>query len=89
MAEGNSEERIAAWQRARGGVVVADEDVRALIGLLAVLEARAMTEELDPDSVDRIATRLARDGVSTDAGLPAALNVLNQRLRTARGEYAV
>lgn len=85
----SSEERIAAWQRARGGIVVADQDVRVLIGLLAVLEVAAQLDEFDPDLSGRLAARFAREQLPADAGLPAALNALNQRLRSDRGEYSV
>jgi hypothetical protein len=88
-SSGGSEERVAAWQQAQGGVVVADHDVRALVGLLAVLEGGVLLGQLDPDLSDRLAKRLDRDGISSEADLASAVSVLNQRLRTARGEYSV
>jgi hypothetical protein len=84
-----SEQRFAAWQQAHGGVVVGDQDVRVLIGLLAVLEVTALSGELDPDLSDRLMARFSRENLSADVGLQAALNALNQRLRTDRGEYSV
>ena len=84
-----SEQRIAAWQQAHGGVVVADQDVRVLIGLLAVLEVNALSGELDPDLSDRLMARFSRENLPANVGLRAALNALNQRLRTDRGEYSV
>lgn len=84
-----SEERIAAWQQAHGGVVVADQDLRVLLGLLAVLEGTAMLGEFDSDLAARLTARFAREGLSVDAGLETALNALNQRLRTNRGEYSI
>jgi hypothetical protein len=77
-----SEERIAAWQQAHGGVVVADQDVRVLLGVLAVLEGSALLGELDSDLAARLGARFSREGLPADAGLAAALNALNQRLRT-------
>lgn len=72
-----------------------DQDVRALIGVLAVLEGEVMVMELDqqepPEWMHRVAERLARSGLlnSTDSltGLRQGLGDLNQRLRYVLGEY--
>lgn len=71
-----------------------DQDVRALIGVLAVLEGEVRATELDQleptEWMDRVAQRLARSGVldSTDSltGLRQGLGDLNQRLRYVLGE---
>ena len=92
MAEtssGGSEERIAAWQQAAGGLIIADRDIRVVIGLLAVLEGEALLGQLDNELSGRLADRLGREGLPPVPDLAAAFSVLNQRLRTARGEYAV
>lgn len=85
----SSEQRIAAWQQAHGGVVVADQDVRVLIGLLAVLEGASMVDDLGVELAERLGARFAREGLPVDAGLAPAVAELNQRLRTNRGEYAI
>lgn len=72
-----------------------DEDVAALIGLLAVLEGDVWGQsDLDgamPRWAVRIARRLSDDGLlgadPTSADLQAALGGLNDRLRHVRGEY--
>lgn len=71
------------------------QDVAALIGLLAVLERQVWASDSESDDiphwVDRLARRLARDGLlPVDSGtqeLRQTLGNLNQRLRYVLGEY--
>lgn len=72
-----------------------DQDVRALIGMLAVLEGEVRVTELDQlkpqEWMDRVSQRLARVGLlestASVADLREELGDLNQRLRYVRGEY--
>jgi hypothetical protein len=72
-------------------VTLADRDVAALIGILAVLEGEVRSGEAAPHMTRRLSDRLARcelasaDATSDD--LARALSAINQRLRVARGEY--
>lgn len=72
-----------------------DQDVRALIGVLAVLEGEVLVTELDhlvPEEwMQRVLERLVRVGLleskASVAELREELGDLNQRLRHVRGEY--
>jgi hypothetical protein len=88
-----SEDQIKRWQQEHGGVKITDQDVSVLIGLMAELEGCFSTGTVDADLVRRVRDRFAREGL-LDSGaalgdLCGALNALNHRLRTARGEYDV
>jgi hypothetical protein len=71
-------------------VQVSDRDVSLLIGMLAVLEGEALENPRSP-----VMQRLIRDAVTygllaPDVGAERVVDLLsgmNQRLRTARGEY--
>jgi len=63
---------------------IAKVDAAALIGVLAVLQGRALAGDLDGRIVARLSERVG--GVEGPAGLQAALDGLNQRLRFALGE---
>lgn len=66
-------------------------DVKALIGILAVLEGEAMVDGIDPALAMRLRERLVRADLvpsgSHPSQMPQALGDLNQRLRHALGEY--
>ena len=62
------------------------QDAAALVGLLAVLEGRLITGELDPHTVDRLVERLVGPGAGA-AELRVALANLGHRLRYVLGEY--
>lgn len=73
-----------------------DDDVAALIGLLAVLEGELLVSGRDldnniPDWAQRLAARLTKHGLlptePSNRDLRQALNDLNHRLRYALGEY--
>jgi hypothetical protein len=64
---------------------IAKDDAAALIGVLAVLQGHALAGDLDGRLVARLSRRAGGPGGS--AGLAAALDGLNQRLRYALGEY--
>jgi hypothetical protein len=72
-------------------ISLADQDVSALIGLLAILEGATLFGEIPSPLVRRLCTRLSRYGLlRVDADhqtLARALSEMNQRLRVARGEY--
>jgi hypothetical protein len=66
-------------------------DLAALIGLLATLEGEIWADAVSPHLRDRIAGRLAREGLlgssPAERELRQAINDLNHRLRYALGEY--
>lgn len=64
---------------------LAKDDAAALLGVLAGLQGHALVGDIDP----RLMTSLSRrvGGGDGSAGLEAALDGLNQRLRYALGEY--
>lgn len=70
-----------------------ENDLRALIGLLATLEGHLMAGDVDPFMAQSLARRLHDDGAATtaDPGRPLrqGINDLNHRLRFALGEYEV
>jgi hypothetical protein len=72
-------------------VTVADRDVAALIGVLAILEGRVLSGEASPHMTRQLSDRLTRYGLlsagAASQPLAGALHDLNQRLRVARGEY--
>ena len=72
-------------------VTLADQDVSALIGLLAVLEGEVLSGEASSHLVGRLSTRLDRDGLlpadADEQGLAKVLGDMNHWLRVARGEY--
>lgn len=57
--------------------------------MLAILEGEASLGQLGEELVGRLADRLNREGAPPVPDLAAAFSGLNQRLRTARGEYSV
>ncbi len=71
---------------------VREQDVRAMIGLLAVIETDIMAGEVPEHLANRLLKRFVVVGLlnqrSSPSDLRQALNDLNQRLRYARGEYA-
>lgn len=75
----------------RRPVTLADKDVAALIGVLALLEGEVRSGEASPSMTQHLSDRLARyELLSADAAseaLAGALSDMNQRLRVARGEY--
>ena len=72
-------------------VTLADQDVSALIGLLAVVEGAVLSGEASINLNLRLSRHLAKNGLlPVDAdkqALLTALGDMNQRLRVARGEY--
>jgi hypothetical protein len=72
-------------------VTLADQDVSALIGLLAVVEGEVLAGQTSSNLARRLSRHLALNGLlapDTDQhGLARALGEMNQRLRVARGEY--
>ncbi|HYF72235.1 MAG TPA: hypothetical protein VD864_05415 [Nocardioides sp.] len=71
----------------------AEQDVAALIGLLATLEGEltGIGEEM-PEWAAHVARRLARDGIAADRtnrAVRQGLNDLNHRLRYVAGDYDV
>jgi hypothetical protein len=66
-------------------------DARALIGLLAILEAEVMISRIDTAVVDHIGRRFADEGLlvrdADDRRFRQALNDLNHRIRYALGEH--
>ena len=66
------------------------QDAAALVGILAVLEGQITSGHVEDAVVERLRSRLAEDGVLTGDpathDLPAALEGLNQRVRSALGE---
>ena len=72
-------------------VTVADRDVAALIGVLAILEGQVLSGEASPHITRQLSDRLTRYGLlpsgPSNQPLARALHDLNQRLRVARGEY--
>ena len=70
---------------------VLQRDAKALIGLLAILEAEAMASQLDPGLVDHLSRRFASLGLlepgAGDRDFRQSLNDMNHRLRYALGEY--
>jgi hypothetical protein len=71
-------------------VTLADRDVAALVGVLAILEGQVLSGEA-PRMTRQLSNRLARYGLlpagAASESLATALHDLNQRLRLARGEY--
>jgi hypothetical protein len=71
-------------------VTLADRDVAALVGVLAILEGQVLSGEA-PRMTRQLIDRLARYGLlpagAASEPLATALHDLNQRLRLARGEY--
>jgi hypothetical protein len=69
---------------------VLQRDAEALIGLLAIVEGYALSNQLAPAVVDRRSRRLALMGLLADGAggreLRQALNDLNHRRRYALGE---
>lgn len=71
---------------------ISDDDTRALIGILGIIDARLMAGELDDELVVHLTQRLVNAGL-LPAGTPSpglllrALEDLGQRLRHSRGEY--
>lgn len=67
------------------------KDTAALVGVLAVLEGGLLAEQLDSATARKVAERLVREGLLvedwTSRDLSKSLHALNQRLRTALGEY--
>jgi hypothetical protein len=67
------------------------DDLSALIGLLALIEAEVMAGEMSPHLSGRIRQRLERAALlapgGTDRDLRQTINDLNHRLRYALGEY--
>jgi hypothetical protein len=89
VAMGTHHQQIrAAPQRP---VTLADRDVAALIGLLAILEGEVLSGQASPHMTRHLSDRLARYGLvpagAASQALARALHDLNQRLRVARGEY--
>lgn len=72
-------------------VTLADQDVSALIRLLAVVEGEVVSGEASSHLVRGLSRHLARDGLlpaeANEQGLARALGDMNHRLRAARGEY--
>lgn len=72
-------------------VTLADQDVSALIGLLAVVEGEVLAGEASSYLARHLGRHLALNGLlapdADEQGLAKALGELNQRLRVARGEY--
>lgn len=68
-----------------------ERDVAALLGLVIVLEAELLAEEISPQSAARLTERLASTGLLPEYAsvgeLCAALSDMNQRLRYVLGEY--
>jgi hypothetical protein len=64
------------------------QDAAALIGILAVLEGEISGENVDEQAVGHLRRRMSEDGLlaSGDDDVPAAIHVLNQRVRAALGE---
>jgi hypothetical protein len=65
-------------------------DARALIALLAVVEAGVLNGSLDQHLRHHVARRFANEGLLAGEegdGLHRALDDLNQRVRHALGEY--
>ena len=66
------------------------QDAAALVGLLSVLEAHLLTDDLGEATVDQLGKRLQREGLVAAGSGPAqvrlALANLNQRLRVTLGE---
>jgi hypothetical protein len=72
-------------------VTLADQDVSALIGLLAVLEGEVLPGAAASHLNRRLSRHLAKKGLlpanADEQRLARALGDMNQRLRVARGEY--
>ena len=72
-------------------VTVADQDVSALIGLLAILEGEVLSGQASSRLNHHLSRHLAKNGLlpagADQQALPTALSDMNQRLRVARGEY--
>jgi hypothetical protein len=66
-------------------------DARALIGLLAILEAEVMVSQIDTAVIDHIGRRFADEGLlvpgADDRQFRQSLSDLNHRIRFALGEY--
>jgi hypothetical protein len=71
-------------------VTLADRDVAALVGVLAILAGQVLSGEA-PRLIRQLSDRLVRYGLlpagAASEPLARALHDLNQRLRLARGEY--
>jgi hypothetical protein len=71
--------------------VVREQDVKALIGLLAVIEGHMMAGDVPQHLIDHLLDRFVwvglLDQMSSLRDLRQAINDLNHRLRYARGEY--
>jgi hypothetical protein len=67
------------------------QDLAVLIGLLAVLEAELMADEVSEHQARRLRDRFVREGLLSEQATPRqlrqAINDLNHRLRYALGEY--
>ena len=72
-------------------VTLADRDVSALIGLLAVVEGAVLSGEASSNLNHHLRRHLAKDGLlpadADEQALLTALGDMNQRLRVARREY--
>jgi hypothetical protein len=70
---------------------VRDQDVRALIGMLAIIEGHLMVGEVPQHLTSRLRDRFVMVGLldqsSNSRDLRQAINDLNHRLRYARGDY--
>jgi len=71
-------------------VTLADQDVSALIGLLAVLEGSVLSGEASSHLNHHLSRHLAKSSLlpadADEQALLTALADMNQRLRVARGE---